>query len=91
MTACIMPDAPGRAMYPFRQRSARGEPRPQTSIERRCRTCGASFIGLAAGKTGEAGIWHYMTWYCSVECAPAAVAARTVPCPAGCNDGEGAA
>ena len=44
--------------FPFRQKSARGQPRPQTSIERCCRGCGASFIGLAPGKTGEAGIWH---------------------------------
>ncbi len=56
---------------PFRQKSARGQPRPHTSIERCCRSCGASFIGLAAGKTGEAGIWHAWHWYCSVECAPA--------------------
>ncbi len=57
--------------FPFRQKSAHGWPRPQTSIERCCRGCGASFIGLAPGKTGEAGIWHAWRWYCSVECAPA--------------------
>jgi len=56
--------------YPFRQKSAKGEPRPTTSIERTCSTCGASFIGLAPGKTGEAGIWNYWQWYCSIECAP---------------------
>jgi hypothetical protein len=58
--------------YPVRQKSARGEPRPQTSIERCCQSCRASFIGLAPGKTGEAGIWHNWRWYCSAECAPAA-------------------
>ena len=63
------PDGP--TSYPFRQKSAQGQPKPETSIERRCRRCGASFIGLAAGKTGEAGIWHAWHWYCSVECAPA--------------------
>ncbi len=59
------------ALYPFRQKSAQGQPKPNTSIERRCQRCGASFIGLAPGKTGEAGIWHAWRWYCSVECAPA--------------------
>jgi hypothetical protein len=61
--------------YPIRQKSALGWPKPGTDIERRCRTCGASFIGLAPGKTGERGIWHGChgwRWYCSVECAPAA-------------------
>ena len=57
------------ANWPIRQKSARGEPKPETSIERRCRSCGASFIGLAAGKTGEVGIWRGWRWYCSVECA----------------------
>ena len=57
--------------YPFRQKSAQGQPKPHTSIERRCQSCGASFIGLAPGKTGEAGLWHDWQWYCSVECAPA--------------------
>jgi hypothetical protein len=59
--------------YPIRQKSAHGQPKPNTSIERRCanRSCGASFIGLAPGKTGEAGIWRDWRWYCSVECAPA--------------------
>jgi hypothetical protein len=54
--------------YPFRQSSAHGEPKPTTTIERTCRKCGASFLGLAAGKTGEVGIWHQMAWWCSVEC-----------------------
>ena len=56
--------------YPVRQKSARGQPRPETSIERRCKTCGASFAGLAAGKTGEIGIWRSWRWYCSIECNP---------------------
>lgn len=57
---------------PVRQKSARGIPQPNTSIERRCKTCGASFIGLAFGKTGERGIWRDWSWYCSVECDPEA-------------------
>jgi hypothetical protein len=62
---------------PLRQRSAKGLPKPHTSIERTCRECGASFIGLAFGKTGERGIWTDCgRWYCSVECAPADVRAR---------------
>ena len=56
--------------YPFRQKSARGLPRPETSIERTCHTCGASFLGLAPGKTGEVGVWVKWRWYCSIECAP---------------------
>lgn len=58
------------ARYPVRQKSAKGLPKPTTSIERTCRKCGASFLGLAAGKTGEVGIWNDMAWLCSVECAP---------------------
>ena len=59
--------------YPIRQKSAHGQPKPGTDIERRCQACGASFAGLAPGKTGEAGIWHWDTWrwYCSAECASA--------------------
>jgi hypothetical protein len=53
---------------PIRQTSARGQPKPITSIERVCATCAASFIGLAAGKTGERGLWREWTWYCSEEC-----------------------
>lgn len=60
--------------YPFRQKSAQGQPKPNTTIERRCQKCGASFIGLAPGKTGEAGIWDNRSrWWCSVGCAPANV------------------
>lgn len=67
------------ARYPFRQKSAQGQPKPNTSIERTCRRCRASFLGLAAGKTGEAGIWHGGQWYCSVECAPAEARPATDP------------
>ena len=63
----------GRTEAPLRQRSAKGLPKPHTSIERTCRACGAGFIGLAFGKTGERGIWtNCGQWYCSVECAPPA-------------------
>jgi hypothetical protein len=55
--------------WPLRQKSANGQPRPNTTIERTCRKCGASFIGLAAGKTGERGVWNNWDWFCSVECA----------------------
>lgn len=55
--------------FPIRQASAHGEPKPNTSIERRCGRCGASFLGLAPGKTGERGLWTVnLTWYCSQEC-----------------------
>ena len=60
-----------RAGFPVRQKSARGQPRPETSIERCCKACGASFIGLAPGKTGERGVWRHWRWYCSTECDPA--------------------
>lgn len=57
--------------YPIREKSANGKPKPKTSIERTCRKCKASFIGLAPGKTGERGIWTGLgSWYCSTECAP---------------------
>jgi hypothetical protein len=54
--------------YPVRTDSAHGEPKPSTPIERTCRSCHASFLGLAAGKTGLRGIWRDWSWYCSVEC-----------------------
>lgn len=63
MSACTGRDRP------VRQASANGQPRPETTIERTCRTCKASFIGLAAGKTGERGIWCGWHWYCSAQCA----------------------
>ncbi len=54
---------------PVRQRSAKGYPRPTTGIERTCHECGASFIGLAAGATGERGVWVEWFWFCSRECS----------------------
>lgn len=60
----------GLPAHPVRERSVHGEPKPTTSIERTCRACGASFLGLAPGKTGLRGIWtERSTWFCSVECA----------------------
>jgi hypothetical protein len=54
---------------PIRQRSAHGQPPPRTGIERCCMGCGASFLGLAPGKTGERGIWtEGLVWWCSEEC-----------------------
>lgn len=59
------------AGWPVRKLSAHGQPKAGSSIERLCAACGASFIGLAPGKTGERGIWTPgLTWYCSEECAP---------------------
>jgi hypothetical protein len=56
--------------HPLRVSSAKGLPKPQTSIERTCRGCGASFIGLTPGKTGLRGIWREpLVWFCSTECA----------------------
>lgn len=66
-----MSDPEPAPRYPIRQKSARGMPRPLNQFTRRCRTCGACFLGLAAGKTGERGIWTEWAWFCSVECAPA--------------------
>lgn len=64
------PEAGGLMGYPLRQKSARGQPRSNTGIERTCKACGASFLGLAPGKTGERGIWTGdWQWFCSVECA----------------------
>jgi hypothetical protein len=55
---------------PLRISSARGKPKPSTSIERTCRNCGASFLGLAPGKTGLRGVWREpLAWFCSTECA----------------------
>jgi len=54
--------------YPVRERSLKGEPKPGTSIERTCKTCGASFIGGERGP--ERGIWRDWRWYCSAECDP---------------------
>lgn len=60
--------------YPVRKRSANGLPPPFNDIVRRCARCGACFLGLAPGKTGERGIWDgAWSWYCSEECAPNAL------------------
>lgn len=56
------------ANAPIRVKSANGQPAPKTSIERRCESCGASFLGLAFGLTGLVGIWQEWGWYCSTEC-----------------------
>lgn len=61
---------------PVRHCSAHGFPKPSSRFERCCVTCGASFIGLAPGRTGERGLWggtNGWSWFCSVECAPVAV------------------
>lgn len=73
MTTTDQP-APELPRCPFRQKSARGQPKPRSKFERACRSCGASFAGLVPGLTGECGIWDnrdVLAWYCSVECAPA--------------------
>ena len=61
---------------PIRKLSANGLPKPTTRIERTCATCGASFTGLAPGKTGERGIWREWQWFCSLECHQALPSAR---------------
>lgn len=62
--------------YPIRKKSAQGRPRPLYSITRGCAACGACFLQLAAGKTGERGLWKDWRWYCSLECAQADLVAR---------------
>jgi hypothetical protein len=52
---------------PIRQKSTGGQP-PARPFMRRCHRCSADFLGLAAGKTGERGLWHEGRWYCSQEC-----------------------
>lgn len=54
--------------FPIRQLSALGLPKPSTSIERTCACCGASFLDLAPGSTGERGLWEDWSWFCSQEC-----------------------
>lgn len=55
--------------WPIRQKSAHGQPPEPFSIARTCAVCKASFRLLAAGKTGERGIWPESgRWYCSQEC-----------------------
>lgn len=62
--------------WPVRGRSAKGEPKAFSRFTRTCARCGACFIGLAPGLTGERGLWDQMTWYCSRECAPVALLQR---------------
>jgi hypothetical protein len=54
--------------YPVREKSANGVPKPEESVERTCYRCGASFLKLAPGATGERGIWRNWEWFCSEEC-----------------------
>lgn len=56
--------------YPLRQKSAHGVPAERNQFARTCKTCRASFLGLAPGQTGERGIWRDWSWYCSAECDP---------------------
>lgn len=54
--------------YPIRQKSAKGQP-PSRQFMRYCESCHADFLGLAAGRTGEAGLWDdNPAWWCSQEC-----------------------
>jgi len=61
---------PSQSTWPVRITSAHGKPAERNQFARSCRTCKASFLGLAAGKTGERGLWSRQGWFCSVECAP---------------------
>jgi hypothetical protein len=54
--------------WPVRQKSAKGQPPEPCPTARTCRRCKASFLGLAAGKTGERGLWSWSGWWCSQEC-----------------------
>lgn len=54
---------------PIRQHTPRPVVRPDSRFARACDTCGASFLALAPGKTGERGIWRDWQWFCSQECA----------------------
>ena len=54
--------------FPVRQKSAHGNP-PRRRFMRFCHRCTADFLGLAAGKTGERGLWDDSgAWWCSQEC-----------------------
>ena len=73
---CEPPDRPQMSDLPVRVRSARGQPRPDWNLARRCKACGADYLALDAGAATERGIWDGRTglhWYCSTECAPADV------------------
>lgn len=54
--------------YPTRQKSARGVPPEPSKFMRCCARCAASFGLLAAGRSGEAGLWGDSRWWCSQEC-----------------------
>lgn len=65
--------------WPIRQQSAHGYPKATWDMERTCCRCGASFLGLAPGATGERGIWIANWWWvCSQECADAEVSGPRV-------------
>lgn len=59
-----------QSTWPVRIMSAHGKPAQPSQFLRSCRTCAASFSGLAPGRTGERGLWSAGRWFCSVECAP---------------------
>lgn len=52
---------------PIRQKSAY-VPKDDFQFARHCERCGASFLLLAPGKTGERGVWRDWKWFCSIEC-----------------------
>ena len=54
--------------WPVREKSVNGEPAREWDMERGCYRCGASFLKLAPGATGERGIWQDWHWFCSREC-----------------------
>lgn len=56
--------------FAIRARPVAGAPKA-TQFRRGCGTCGADFLALAPGKTGERGIWRDWIWYCSAACDPA--------------------
>ena len=58
------------ATLPIRQKRAQGTSDTAGQFGRRCVKCGAGFLDLAFGKTGECGLWeaNSMRWYCSQEC-----------------------
>ena len=54
--------------YPVRLKSAL-KVTDDYQFARHCAECGASFLLLAPGKTGERGIWRPpLIWFCSVDC-----------------------
>ncbi len=53
--------------WPVRQHTPHPTP-PARKFMRRCDECGADFMALATGKTGERGLWTDTGWFCSREC-----------------------